>query len=238
MSFTVDDFHDLLRVLEERPEWRAELRRVVLTEDLLRLPEDLAHARQETERRFQELAVRLDALTARVDALAAQVAALTARVETLTTQVGVLVGHVGNLRGESLERRYQTRVFSYFGRLLRGAHALTADELTALLEGAIEGTVLSVEEAHEIALADLIVRGKRPADGAIVYLVVEVSVGVGVDDVRRARDRAALLGRVGITTLPVVAGEWVTPDGAEAALGLRVWRLTDGHVLAPDASAA
>ena len=32
------DFHDVARLLEEHPEWRAELRRLVLTDDLLTLP--------------------------------------------------------------------------------------------------------------------------------------------------------------------------------------------------------
>src|SRR3990167_3530586 len=159
MSFSVEDFHDLLRLLEERPEWRVEIRRVVLTEDLLRLPEELARARQETEQRFQELAARIDALAARIDALAAQVSALTVRLEALTTQVSALTGHVGTLRGESLEQRYRTRVFAYFGRLLRGAHALAPDELTALFEDAIAAAELSDEEAQEIALADVVVRG-------------------------------------------------------------------------------
>ncbi len=251
MSFTVHDFHDLLRLLEERPEWRAELRRVVLTEDLLRLPEQVARARQETDQRFQELATqvaglaaRVDTLTIRMDALATQVGALTTRVDALatqmgvlTTQVGVLAGHVGTLRGESLELRYRTRVFSYFGRLVRGSHALTPDELTALLEDAIEVATVSVEEAHDIASADLVVRGRRPTDGSTVYLVVEVSVGVGLGDVERARRRAALLARVGVTTLPIVAGEWVTPEAAGAALSLQVWQLTDGRVVAPEPSA-
>lgn len=39
MAFTVEEFRDLLRILEERPEWRAELRRLVLTDELLTLPE-------------------------------------------------------------------------------------------------------------------------------------------------------------------------------------------------------
>jgi uncharacterized protein YoxC len=269
MPFTVDDFHDLLRVLEERPEWRVELRRVVLTDDLLRLPEELTRARQETDQRFRELTTRLDALTAqvaeltarldalaaqvaelttrldalaaqvaelttRLDALAAQVAGLASRVDALTTQVGTIAGHVGTLRGESLEQRYRTRVFSYFGRLLGSSHALTPDELTALLEAAIEAATLSIEDAHDIAETDLVVRGRRPTDGSTAYLVVEVSVGVGPGDVDRAKRRAALLARTGVGTLPVVAGEWVTPEGADAARRLHVWQLTDGRVIAPD----
>jgi hypothetical protein len=38
VAFSVQDFHDLVRLLEQRPEWRAELRRLVLTEELLALP--------------------------------------------------------------------------------------------------------------------------------------------------------------------------------------------------------
>jgi cell division protein FtsB len=276
MPFGIEDFHDLLRLLEERPEWRAELRRVVLTDDLLRLPEQLALARQQTELRFQELAAHIDALTARVDALTerldtltarvdaltaqvdaltaqvdaltarvdaltAQVDALTARVDALTAQVATLAaqvatlaGHVGTLRGESLERRYQTRVFAYFGRVLRRAHALTSRELAALVEDAVQANVLSDEEAQEVALADVVVRGRRPTDGSTVYLVVEVSVGVGLGDVQRAVERAALLARTGVTAVPAVAGESILPDAADAARGLRVWQITDGRVVVPE----
>jgi hypothetical protein len=55
MSFTVAEFHDLVRLVEERPEWRAELRRLVLTDELLALPEEVARLRQATEQGFQRL---------------------------------------------------------------------------------------------------------------------------------------------------------------------------------------
>ena len=226
MSFRVDDFRDLVRLLEERPEWRSEIRRIVLTDDLLRLPEQVARAGKETEQRFQELATR-------VDALAAQVSSLATRVDALVTQVATLAGHAGTVRGESLERRYRTRVFAYFGRVLRRARALTPDEVTTLLEGAMEAGSLADEEAHDLSLADVLVRGRRPEDDSTVYLVVEVSVGVGLDDVERALRRARLLGRTGVTALPVVAGEWVTPEAADAAQALRVWQLTNGRVVPP-----
>ena len=43
MTYTVGDFRDLVRLLEERPEWRAELRRHVLSDDLLELPAVVRH---------------------------------------------------------------------------------------------------------------------------------------------------------------------------------------------------
>ena len=66
MPFTVEEFRDLVRILEEKPEWRAELRRLVLTEELLSLPEQVAALRAETERRFQEMAATVDKLAGEV----------------------------------------------------------------------------------------------------------------------------------------------------------------------------
>src|ERR1700675_664710 len=193
MAFRVEDFHDLVRLLEERPEWRAELRRLVLTEELLAVPEQIARLRQETDQRFQALAEALATLTARIDTLTDRLDTLTHRLDTLTTQVSTLTGHVGDLRGESLERRYRTRVFAYFARLLRRPHALTPDETVSLLEEAIERGMLAREQAHELSLADIIVRGASPADGSTLYLVVEVSVGIGVKDFTRAAGQAPRL---------------------------------------------
>ncbi|MGQ9555324.1 MAG: hypothetical protein ACUVWR_14585, partial [Anaerolineae bacterium] len=73
MSFTVREFRDLIRILEEHPEWREELRRQVLSEELLRLPEELAAFRAEARERMDRLEQALIALTARVDALTARV---------------------------------------------------------------------------------------------------------------------------------------------------------------------
>jgi len=55
MSATVKDWADLLRALEEHPEWRAELRRLVLSENLLALPERLDRLADLVERIGQRL---------------------------------------------------------------------------------------------------------------------------------------------------------------------------------------
>ena len=63
MALTVEDFHDLVRLLEQRPEWRMELRRLVLTEELLSLPaivQELAQAQQRTEQQVRELQIVID----------------------------------------------------------------------------------------------------------------------------------------------------------------------------------
>ena len=100
MAFTVGDFHDLLRVLEEHPEWRAELRRHVLSEELLQLPElvrGLAEAQRRTDEHLDTLTQRLGTLTERVDGLAERVDDLTQRLGTLTERVDGLTQRVDDL---------------------------------------------------------------------------------------------------------------------------------------------
>ncbi|MEP0773054.1 MAG: hypothetical protein HRF46_01665 [Acidobacteriota bacterium] len=71
------DFHDLVRALEDHPEWRAELRRLVLTDEFLPLPEvvrQLAEAQRRTEERLNAFIAsseeRLRGLDDRIAALA------------------------------------------------------------------------------------------------------------------------------------------------------------------------
>src|SRR5919108_1318240 len=250
MAFTVEEFQDLIRLLQERPEWRADLRRLVLSDELLALPElvrELVQAQQrtevrvgrleesveslraETERRFQELATAQLTLTGHMDDMRAAMLSLEEHTARLRDDVG-------ELKGSDLERRYRERPFAYFQRLIRQAHTLSGDELNAMLDRAVTAGQLTAEDLDEIVWADAIVRGRRREDDQEVFLVVEASWGVGSYDVQRADRRAKLLAKAGVTTLPVVAGMWVTPDGEAAARALKVWRVTNGRMVAPEQS--
>jgi len=146
---------------------------------------------------------------------------------------------VGELKGIVLEQRYRNRAFAYFARLVRRMHTVTDDELVALLEEAVARGVLSEDGMDEIGRADVVVRGQRRESQSPdeVYLVVEVSWGVGPGDVERAVRRAALLGQTGLQTMPVVAGERITDEAAELARAMRVWQVLDGRVTAPNGDA-
>ncbi|WP_448593187.1 hypothetical protein [Thermoflexus hugenholtzii] len=56
MAFTITDFHDLVRLLEQHEEWRKELRRLLLTDELLNLPNAVQEFRKHVDRRFAKLA--------------------------------------------------------------------------------------------------------------------------------------------------------------------------------------
>jgi vacuolar-type H+-ATPase subunit I/STV1 len=331
MAFTVEEFRDLLRILEERPEWRAELRRLVLTDELLTLPElvrglveaqqrteerltalveaqqrieerlatveerlaalaeaqqrieerlatveerlaALAEAQQRTEERLAALAEaqqrieeRLATVEERLAALAEaqqrteerlaalaeaqqrteeRLAVLTDALQTLTSRVGgldrsvqVLHDDLSKLKGYALEARYYRHAPAYFAPLVRRTRVLDLGELQALLEEAVDRGQLSESEALDVVLADVVVRGRRQADGAEVYLVVEVSWIVDPYDVERAVRRSSLLSQIGTPALAVVAGETVMDEAANLANRLQVWQITNGHIASPQSGA-
>jgi hypothetical protein len=240
----VEDFQDLIRLLQARPEWRADLRRVVLTEELLALPEQIARLQVETDRRFHELAEaqrrteeRVAALVEAQNRINEQIAALTRVVYALTEDVRVLKVDVGDLKGDNLERRYREKAPAYFGRLVRRMRVLSAEELAGLLEDAVEQGQLTEAERDEAILTDVVVRGRYQGSGAEVYLAIEVSWGVGVHDVERAVQRAAVLGKLGIPALPVVAGKAVTAQAEQLAHEQHVWQVIDGQAVSPQSAA-
>ena len=237
MAFTVQEFHDLVALLTQHPEWQAELRRLVLTEELLALPQivrDLVEAQQRTEQQVAQLAAAQQRTEQQIAQLIQQVTQLTEAQRRTERQIVRLQDDVGEIKGIVLEERYRNRAFAYFSRMVRRTHALMEDELVALLEEAVARGALSEEGMDEIARADVVVRGQRRESPGEVYLVVEVSWGVGPGDVERAVRRAALLSQTGLQTMPVVAGERITDEAAELAQAMRVWQVLDGRVTAPN----
>ena len=180
-----------------------------------------------------QLAVRMDEQAQRFDRLIIRIDDLTQRMEQLAEPQLRMGSDLEQLKRHNLEQRYRERAPAYFSRMLRRVHVLSNDELVALLDESVAQGQLSRDEADEILQAHVVVRGRRWEDGTEVYLVVEVSWGVGHSDVRRAAERASLLARVGTPALPVVAGFWVTPEAQEPARTLHVWQVTNGRVTPP-----
>lgn len=107
MAFTVNDYRDLVRLLEEHPEWRVDLRRLLLADDILELPRivrELAEAQQVAGARLDRLVQTVERLEATVaDLTKAQLAAnerldrLEQTVERLEATMADLGRRVGEL---------------------------------------------------------------------------------------------------------------------------------------------
>ena len=255
----ITDFHDVVRLLEQHPEWRAELRRLILTEELLALPDQFAELTRQVTRlteaqarveerlvrteerlvQIEERQARTEEWQARTEKWQAQIEERQARTETrldsLTGVVKRLSDDVGTLKGKGLETHYRLHGSPFFGSLLRRPHVLSSEELSDILDPGMDQGSLSSDEALEIRRADLVVRGTRRKDRTLVYLVVEVSWTIDLEDVERAARRSAHLAKTGLSALPVVAGETVRPGVADRAQELKVWQMTNAALVEPDA---
>jgi hypothetical protein len=247
----ITDFHGVVRLLEGHPEWLAELRRLVLTNDLLALPEQiaqttrqiaaLAEAQIRGDVRLMELVEaqrhtdeQLATLIRQVTVLTETTQTLTKEVSTLKADVRTLKTDVGDLKGDGLETRYRLHGSPFFGVVINSPTILSMADLTSLLDQATSQGMPSEADAMELRRADAVVRGIRKGEGTPVYLVVEVSWTVDTDDVERAARRASLLAKTGVSVLPVVAGKTVRPKAARLSRAQRFWQLTDADVVPPE----
>ena len=151
---------------------------------------------------------------------------------SLASDLAVLKSDFATLRNDVIERKYRERPFVYFRRILRKPKTLSDSDVDDLLSKALADGVLTEQEVVDVSLLDAIVRGRRVSDDRVAYLAVEVSSKIDDHDVERAARRARLLEKIPeVVAVPVVAGEVVTREGAEAAKQSAVWYVTNGHAV-------
>lgn len=254
MAFTVNDLQDFTLLLNQHPEWQAEVRRVVLTSELLALP-DLVRELVEAQKRSGRHLDRLD--TALVDLAIAQarmnekmaelvaaqartdekMAELVATQERFTQEMREfrrvqqqLVTDVGRLKGRDVEQRYIQYTPGYFGKLLRRVRVVWPGTLDPAFDDRLD-EYLTEEERNDVLRLDAIIKGnlRNASEQPEIYLAVEASGMIEPNDVARAQYRASLLQKVGLRTLPVVAGEAMTQEAGGILQKIPIVVVTNGH---------
>jgi hypothetical protein len=258
MPFTVADFHDLIRLLEEHPDWRTELRRVLFSQDLLDLPrtvQELAIAQRHTEEAITRLTDRMErgfteAATERHE-LRQDLTRLEGRVERgfaeaaedrqrirdrveqgfadATADRRDMRRDIGQLKGMGQEQFYRDRAAAIFGRLLAQGYDATNQVADRLQEARRTG-VISDRDYQEALAADLLWGGQMRGSRQPIVLVLEASWTVGNIDVERAARRAAVLQQAGLRALPIAAGQEWPPNVLNDARRAGVAIVQDGTV--------
>jgi hypothetical protein len=209
MAFTVHDFHDLVEILETQPSWRAELRRLVLTDEILNLPKEMRELAQ-IVRELAETSRRNEARFARIEG---DIGTLKTDVAVLKTDVAVLKTDVAGLRGSDLEWKVRERPFVYFSRFARRLRVVDDAELGDLLEDAMEQGRITDAEADQVKLLDAVARGLDRTTNDPLYLVAEVSSVVHEYDLERVVARAELFHKAtGLPVLPIVVGKIIRAE--------------------------
>jgi hypothetical protein len=115
---------------------------------------------------------------------------------------------VGDLKGDSYERRVRERAPSLLNRVaggMRRIRVLDTDGLADTLDDAVDSGSINADERDDLLRADCVARAVSRETAETVYLVVEASVSLANDDMKRAARRAELASRaLGATAIPVV----------------------------------
>ena len=223
---TINNMEDLIRILEERPEWRAAARGLIVGEELAQLPgrvtkleESLAAFIQATDRNFQLVHQRLERLEsdfaglkegqARLEGGFAGLKEGQARLEEgqarMSGQLGILVGSNFEGRASRLAPRHVRRILGHSRtEVVYSFEDNNTGDFKGLLDSAVEAGAITEDEADELRLADLILTG-QDQQGQRTYVVLDVSVTAQQQDADRALNRAGILEKAtGLRALPAV----------------------------------
>ncbi|HXG41766.1 MAG TPA: hypothetical protein VNL95_03470 [Dehalococcoidia bacterium] len=221
MAQEIRSAQDLIRLLRENPELRDEVRRYVLTEELLSLPaliRDLSGnvvALAEAQRRSEE---RLDRLEAAVERLAEAMMGLQQAVAALQKEVGTL----SNVVGGSIETDLDD-VLPYIMR--QKGYRVLGEPRPISFDGEVDVVlpVQSPDGRHLWAVAEAKVRLRR---GDVFHLAAHL----GDPNWREMMERAG----VSPPYIPYAYGLRVYPDAVSAGEATGVGILSSrGEVLPP-----
>ena len=180
----------------------------------------LVEAQARTEAQLARLVEAQARTEAQVATLAEALVRTQEHIDRLAQGQAVLQIDVADLKGAALEARFRELAQSYLYGLVGGVRRLRAvgrDQLSDLAADAEARGAISLDEGRDLLAADAVVRGLRADGQAPLYIVVEVSWGVGPGDVERAQRRADLLQRAGVEAVAVVAGTAITTEAASLA---------------------
>ena len=185
MNTTIQTIEDLIRILDDNPEWADALRARLLTKELIELPEKFTQFVAEVHR-------FVEATNRRFDALENSVA-------SIQDDIGILKG----AHARSAALRETPFIASEMG--FRWVKDLTAFDLWELINGADTSNV-PTNELRSFRRADLIIEA-TDQNGTPCYISVEISFTANGRDTSRALRNAEFLTRfTGKQAFPAVVG--------------------------------
>ena len=246
---TITTIEDLVRLLDEKPEWLEALRARLLTRELLELPQQLAEFAATTNRRFEEIDHRFEVVDSRFDEVDRRFEAVDRRFEAVDRRFEAV-----DRRFDGVDRRLDQLTKDMAP--LKAAHArdaavreadliaeqsgltfmrtLTYEQIGQLVRSADTSDV-PVNELRSFRRADLIAE-THDNSGTRCYLAAEISFTANGRDTRRAIRNAGLLERfTGRRAHPVVAGlRYDDRIAGHIASGDVAWYQLDPHTLEVD----
>lgn len=201
MTTTIHTIEDLIRILDDNPEWADALRARLLTRELIELPERFNQFVAEMHSFVAGMNAfvkatnrRLDALENRMTSVEKDIRVLKEDVGTLKIRVQSIQDDLGPLKGSharDVALREASIIAEDMG--LQRTKTLTLDDLGALIARADTSDV-STNELRSFRRADLIIEA-TDQDANPCYIAVEISFAANGRDTSRALRNAGFLTR-------------------------------------------
>ena len=212
---TINTINDLMRLLDESPEWLEAVRSRILTRELLELPHQFAQFVATTNERFDRIEGQIDRIEGRMDQFDGRMDQLDGRMDRIEGRMDQFDGRMDQFDGR-MDRfeRSLNRLINDFGEF-RGKAASDATLKNAAAIAAAIGLIrirnISQDELVRLAreqdtadiprsdldsfyVADLIMEAADD-DGQLYYVAVEASFTADERDTRRAIRNAGYMTR-------------------------------------------
>ena len=202
---TIHSIQDLFRLLAAHPEYQAEIRRHVLTQDLLNLPS-----------RFDRFESRFDRFEGRVERFIEEQRRINREtrqdIGEVRRDISELKQDMSQIRGGYARDRTIRRAPLIAMRMgLTYARTLTVGDLVSMAQSADVSGIESLE-IDSFVDADLVME-TTDQDGQTVYIAVEISYTANRQDTRRAIRNAEFLSRfTGQPARPAIASVRNDPE--------------------------
>jgi hypothetical protein len=198
---------------------------------------EIAERALQTAERANEIAERAQQTSERAEGTAehALQVALETRdiVNDMQKRLTRVEADVADLKGMSMELMARKLLPGVLGKLVRKLRVYEPDEFYRVME---EAGLLSADDLAEVASADVFAHGHLRSNDTPRWFVVEASWGLGMTDVERAAQRAAILTQNGAPAIGTVLGRRITADARKRAQQLGVLVVLNGAPRNPEAA--
>ena len=196
---TIHTIEDLIRLLDENPEWVEALRDRLLTRELIELPEKFANFAAATtkrldlmDQRMDGIDRRLDGIDRRLDGIDRRLDGIDRRLDGIDQRLDRIEVSLGPIRGAHARNAAIRKANSIARRAgLRRVRNLSQDDLQELADAG-DTSQVAANELDSFLEADLVIEAKDPQDETF-YIAVEISYTVNGRDTTRAIRNAGLL---------------------------------------------
>jgi phage shock protein A len=222
--FTIPDQLESLKqvVMELAAQYKQQQEQLNRIEQTANRALEVAERAQQTAERALQISERAEQTAERALQVATETREIVNNLQKRLARVEV---DVADLKGMSMELMARKLLPGVLGKLVRKLRVYEPDEFYRVME---EADLLSADDLAEVASADAFAHGQLRSNDTPRWFVVEASWGLGIKDVERAAQRAAILTQGGAPAIGTVLGRRIAANARKRAQELGVLVVLNG----------